>query len=160
MKLSKNFSLIEFTKSQTAIRKGIDNKPTNLHLASLTVLCNEILQPLRDWYLKPITINSGYRSEELNKAIGGSKTSQHCKGQAADIDTVSDNIKLFFYIKDNLEYDQLLAEFEQDGNIAWIHVSYNPSGINRNETRIARKVNGKTEYPFYTAELFNEIYTY
>lgn len=145
MKLSENLSLSEVTKSQTAIRNGIDNRPSLHHQDNLMILANTVFQPLRDWYGKPITVSSGYRSPELNKAIGGSATSQHSKGEALDLDTVSDNAKLFRYIKDNLPFDQLIWEFGDDNNPAWVHVSYSQHG-NRGDVLRAVKVNGKTKY--------------
>lgn len=145
MKLSKNFWLSEFLTSQTATRKGIENTPDESQGNSLKLLCENILQPLRDWYKHPIRINSGFRSTELNKAIGGSKTSQHCKGQAADIDTVLHNAELFNYIRLHLDFDQLIWEFGDDNAPAWVHVSYKGTK-NRNEVLKAVKENGKTKY--------------
>ena len=117
-------------KSNTAKSKGIDNIPTWDEIDNLKKLIEAILDPLREWYGKPIYINSGYRSEALNKAVGGSKSSQHALGMAADIDTYNpdENRKLFEYIKDNLEFDQLIDE----KNMQWIHVSYN-EGHNRKQ---------------------------
>lgn len=128
MKLSKNLSLSEVIKSNTAIRKGIDNNPTRKHLDSLEYIAVNVFQRIRDHFKKPIYISSGYRSEALNKAIGGSKTSQHSKGEALDIDndhrgSVS-NKEIFDYIKDNLDFDQLINE----ENYSWVHVSYKKSG--------------------------------
>jgi hypothetical protein len=145
MQLSKNLLLSEVIKSQTAIRKGIDNTPNNKHLFNLKLIADNVFQPLRDWYGKPITISSGYRSPELNSAIGGSLTSQHSNGQALDLDTVSDNLKLFNYIKSNLPFDQLIYEFGDDDNPAWVHVSYSRDN-NRGQVLRAVKVNGKTKY--------------
>ena len=119
----KYFTFKETIQSDTAKSKGIDNIPDWDQIDTLRTLIEAVLDPLREWYGKPIYINSGYRSEALNKAVGGSKSSQHLLGQAADIDTGSkaENKKLFDYIKDNLEFDQLIDEKD----LAWVHVSYN-----------------------------------
>lgn len=146
MKLSANFSLAEFTKSQTAIRKGISNVPEEWNIINMKNLCINILQPLREWYNKSITINSGFRSKELNEAIGGAKYSQHATGCAVDIDTVDDNADLFFYIKMHLPFDQLIWEFGDHTNPAWVHVSFSIPSKNRGEVLRAEKVNGKTHY--------------
>ena len=124
------FTIAELTKSDTAIAKGIDNTPTQEVIDNLTKLIEAVLDPLRKWYGKPIYINSGYRCSALNEAVGGAKNSQHTTGMAADIDTHSteENKKLFDYIKDNLEYDQLIDE----KNLAWVHISYN-EGHNRKQ---------------------------
>lgn len=110
------------TKSNTATAKGIDNTPDQTVTNNLTKLIEAVLDPLREWYGKPITVNSGYRCEALNKAIGGAKSSQHMLGEAADITVGSkeENEKLFDYIKDNLEFDQLINE----SDFSWVHVSY------------------------------------
>ena len=118
----KYFSIEELTKSNTAKSKGIDNTPTKEVEDNLIKLIEAILDPLREWYGKPIRVNSGYRCEALNSAIGGAKNSQHTTGMAADIDagSVEENKKLFDYIKDNLEFDQLIDE----KHLSWVHVSY------------------------------------
>lgn len=110
------------TKSNTATAKGIDNTPDQTVTNNLTKLIEAVLDPLREWYGKPIIVNSGYRCEALNKAIGGAKSSQHMLGEAADITVGSkeENEKLFNYIKDNLEFDQLINE----SDFSWVHVSY------------------------------------
>ena len=148
MKLSDNFTLAELTKSQTAKRLGIDNTPTPEQLENLIELCNKVLQPLRD-AIGPIRISSGLRVPALNKAIGGSKTSQHCaiNGAAADID-VEDNKKVFDYIKDNIQFDQLIWEFGDENQPDWVHVSYH-YGKNRGQILRAVKKNGKTTYINY-----------
>jgi len=128
MKLSGHFSLAELTKSQTAVRKGIDNKPTLDHVENLTELCTHILEPTRRNFGKPMVITSGYRSEELCEAIGSSKNSQHAKGEAADFEMFGvDNKELAKYIKNNLIYDQLILEFynPDDPSSGWVHCSYN-----------------------------------
>ena len=126
MKLSNNFSLIEFTKSQTAERKGIDNTPTEIHILALEQLCHLVLEPIRYHFEKPVMINSGYRSPALCKAIGSKSTSQHCKGEAADIEIFGvSNYDLAKYIENNLNFDQLILEC-WDGiqpNSGWVHVS-------------------------------------
>lgn len=127
MKLSRNFSLSELTKSQTALRMGIDNNPTPEGLYNLHLLCDNILQPLREHYGRPVTISSGYRSEDLCVAIGSSRKSQHAKGQAADFEVMGvDNKEVAEWIRDVLDFDQLILEFYEDGepNSGWIHCSY------------------------------------
>ena len=127
MKLSGHFSLAELTKSQTAVRKGIDNKPTLDHIENLTELCTHILEPTRRNFGKPMVISSGYRSEELCEAIGSSKNSQHAKGEAADFEMFGvDNKELAKYIKNNLVFDQLILEFynPDDPSSGWVHCSY------------------------------------
>lgn len=131
MKLSKNFSLAEMTKSQTALRKGIDNTPTEEETAKLKILCQDVLQPVRDYYGKPVTVNSGFRCLKLNRAIGSKDTSQHRKGEAADIEIAGvPNKELAEWIRDNLEFDQLILEFYSDDDPAagWVHVSYTNGG--------------------------------
>ena len=145
MNLSKSFTLEEFTKSPTALRMGIVNLPTEKHIENMKTLCKLVLQPLRDYYGKPIYINSGYRNEVLNIRIGGSKTSQHCKGEAADLDVGEDNSKLFYYIKEHLEFDQLIWEYGNELNPDWVHVSYAQN--NRMQClKTVRDINGKVKY--------------
>ena len=143
MKLSENFSLQELLKSQTALRKGIDNKPTDPSVVTnLQVLCEKVLQPVRDHFGKPVVINSGYRSPKLNKAIGGSNKSQHTKGEAADIEIPGlSNKELAEYIEDNLPFDQLILEFYNgvDPNSGWVHVSYVGDADNRKQTLTINK---------------------
>ena len=127
MKVSGHFSLAELTKSQTATRKGIDNKPTLDHIENLTELCTQVLEPTRRNFGKPMVISSGYRSEELCEAIGSSKNSQHAKGEAADFEMFGvDNKELAKYIKNNLVFDQLILEFynPDDPSSGWVHCSY------------------------------------
>ena len=148
MQLSNNFTLSELTKSQTALRRGIDNTPTDEHIANLEALCQHILQPVRNYFAKPVTVNSGYRGPALNEAIGGASSSQHCKGQAADIEIPGiSNYELANHISQHLEYDQLILEFYTPGdpNSGWVHVSYNVDG-NRKENLTAMKEDGKTVY--------------
>tara|TARA_X000001316_G_C902883_1_gene20515 strand:- start:192 stop:638 length:447 start_codon:yes stop_codon:yes gene_type:complete len=130
--LSKNFSLAELTKSQTAERKGILNTPTADHIYNLTALCENILQPIRNEFGSFI-VSSGYRSPELCEAIGSKATSQHAKGEAADFEVAGiSNYKLATWIEENLPFDQLILECFQGGNSGWIHCSYVPDG--RKET--------------------------
>jgi|TARA_Y100000114_G_C11761562_1_gene330061 hypothetical protein len=130
--LSKNFSLAELTKSQTAERKGIPNTPTADHIFNLTALCENILQPIRNEFGSFI-VSSGYRSPELCEAIGSKATSQHAKGEAADFEVAGvSNYKLATWIEENLPFDQLILECFQGGNSGWIHCSYVPDG--RKET--------------------------
>ena len=152
MQLTKNFSLHEFTKSNTAARRGIDNNPTAEHIHNLVELCEHVLQPLRDAIGKSIRISSGYRSEALNEAIGGSKTSDHSFGRAADIELVvngkEDNMQLFKTIKNlDLPYKQLIYEFGDEDQPDWVHVAFE-KGSERHEVLQAYKDNGKTKYKF------------
>ena len=148
MQLSENFSLIELTKSQTAERKGIDNTPESHHQNNLKLLCTSILQPVRDHFSRVVSISSGYRSEELCVAIGSKTTSQHAKGEAADFEIFGlSNGELANYIKENLDYDQLILEYwtPESPNSGWIHCSFNSEG-NRKEYLRAYKNEGKTKY--------------
>ena len=148
MKLSNNFSLKEMTKSQTALRRGIDNEPGEEEQANLQQLCEQVLQKVRDHFGKPVIINSGYRSPELNSAIGGSKTSDHCKGMAADIEISGiDNGDIAEWIEENCNFRQLILEFYTPGvgDSGWVHVSYN---YDENEKKVmtALKEDGRTVY--------------
>ena len=149
MKISANLTLKEVSKSLTATRRGIDNEPKGSHLTALINLANNVFQPIREHFGKPIFVSSGYRSPELNKAIGGSKTSQHCKGEAIDIDNDSreypSNADIFWYIYDHLEFDQMIWEFGDDKNPGWVHVSYKSEG-NRKQVLKASKSKGRTVY--------------
>lgn len=149
MNISKHISIKEATKSNTAKRLGIDNFPDNNVLVNMQSIAENIFEPLREYIGEPIYVSSFYRSPDLNKAIGGSKNSQHCKGQAIDIDDVYSNkfknVDYFNYIKDNLDYDQLIWEFGDDENPNWVHVSYKVNG-NRGRTLKAYKENGQTKY--------------
>ena len=150
MKLSNNLSVKEVTKSNTARRFGIDNRPTIEHLQNLKAIALNIFQPARNHFKKPIFVSSGYRSEDLNEKIGGSKTSQHSKGQALDLDAHTfgglTNKELFDFISEHLEFDQIIWEFGTDEEPDWVHVSYVSSGINRGESLKAYKANGITRY--------------
>ena len=146
MKLSKNFTLQEMVHSYTAVKKGLLNEPNEAQIENLRILCENVLQPLRD-ALGPIYISSGFRSVELNTAIGGSSSSQHCalKGAASDIDMGKRNAEVFNYIKDHLVWDQMIWEFGDDENPSWVHVSYN-EGNNRKQILKAIKQGGRTRY--------------
>ena len=148
MKLSENFSLKEMTKSQTALRRGIENEPGEEEQANLQQLCEQVLQKVRDHFGKPVTVNSGYRSPELNSAIGGSTTSDHCKGMAADIEIPGvSNYELAEWIQNNCEFRQLILEFYTPGvpDSGWVHVSYNYEE-NLKKVMTAMKEDGKTVY--------------
>lgn len=153
MQLSKHLSLAEVTRSDSAKRNGISNQPTAEHLENFKKLAVNIFEPIREHFGVPILISSGYRSKELNAAIGGSATSQHCQGEAIDIDmdgsgTIS-NADVFNYIKDELNFDQLIWEFGTDKNPDWVHVSYESTGKQRKQILKAVKVGGKTLYKPY-----------
>jgi len=149
MNLTKNFSLNELTKSQTAERKGIDNTPSAEHQENLKSLCEMILQPIRDHFGQVVSVSSGYRSPELCTAIGSKITSQHAKGQAADFEIFGvSNKELADYIDQNLDYDQLILEYwkgEDELNSGWVHCSFNTQG-NRKQYLRAYKENGSTKY--------------
>ena len=145
MKLSKNLTLGEATKSHTAIKYGISNKPSGEHLSNLIQIASKIFQPVRDHFQKPIIVSSGYRSQALNDIIGGASGSQHSKGEALDLDGSVENFLIFEYIKNNLEFDQLIWEFGDDENPDWVHVSYK-SENNRGEVLQAVRQNGKVIY--------------
>ena len=139
MQLTKSFSLHELTASETATRKGLNNNPNNDEiLSNLIYLSESVLQPLRDWYGKPINITSGYRSPQLNKAIGGSVNSDHCKGQAADFTVPRQDMKRVFEKLMTMDFDQLIWEFGDSTAPNWIHVSTKKSG-NRKQVLIAYK---------------------
>jgi len=149
MKLTENLSLAEVIKSGTAKRLGIDNKPTPEHLANLLLVAEHVFQPIREHFGKPLYVSSGYRSEALNKAIKGSSRSQHCKGEALDLDAQVyggfTNKELFEYIKDNLVFDQMIWEFGTDDEPDWVHVSYK-KGKNRGEMLRVDRVDGMNQY--------------
>lgn len=152
MQLSENLTLAEVTRSETAKRKGVSNMPTPEHIENFKLLAAKVFQPIREHFGKPIHISSGYRSAALNKAIGGAASSQHCTGEAIDIDmdgTSITNAQIFNYIKDNLEFDQLIWEFGTKTNPDWVHVSYESTGKQRKQILVASKVGGKTVYTPY-----------
>lgn len=149
MHLSPHFTLEELIKSQTGDRLGLDNEPNPIQLAALKALCVNVLEPIRNHFNRPVIISSGFRGPELNKATGGSPTSQHCNGEAADIEVpgVSNN-ELARYIALKLPHDQVIREFPKIGvpDSGWVHVSYCARKPNRNQELTATKVNGKTVY--------------
>ena len=147
MRLSKNFTLKEFTKSQTAERRGIDNTPNDEHLENAEFLFGNVVQKVRDNF-GPTTINSGYRGPELNEAVGGSSKSQHCHGQAADIEVPGvSNYEVAKWITENCDFDQVILEFWESGipDSGWVHVSYKKEG-NRKSILTAMKEGSKTVY--------------
>ena len=147
MNLSANFTDKELTRSDTALRLGIDNTPDAQTLENLKLLCEKVLQPVRD-HFGTVTVNSGFRSAATNVATGGSKTSDHCLGRAADIEVQGvSNPDLAQWIMDNLDYTQLILEFYTQGqpNSGWVHVSYDPNNL-KNQELTAVKVAGKTQY--------------
>lgn len=147
MKLAKNFSLSELTKSQSAVRKGIDNTPNAKAIANLVFLAENILQPARD-HFGPVVVSSGFRSSLVNRAIGGSATSDHCYGYAADFEVPGvDNKVLAQWIRDNLKFRQLILEFYTPGDPSsgWVHCAYNVEDL-KNQVLTASKVRGRTVY--------------
>lgn len=154
MKLSEHLSLSEVTRSESAKRNGISNMPTELHMANLKLLAEKVFEPIRNNFRCPIHISSAYRSIDLNRAVGGSLTSQHCSGEAIDVDMDGStngvtNKMVFDYIKDNLEFDQLIWEFGTAENPDWVHVSYESTGRQRKQILRAIRANGKTQYSPY-----------
>jgi zinc D-Ala-D-Ala carboxypeptidase len=148
MNLSANFTLNELTKSETALRQGLNNEPTPEVTANLKVLCEKVLQPIRDHYGKSVKVSSGYRAPEVNAAVGGSKTSDHCMGQAADIEIAGvPNHELAEWIQNNLAFTQVILEFYTRGvpDSGWVHVSYVPNNLKK-QSLTAVKENGKTVY--------------
>ena len=147
--ISKHISYKEGVYSNTATRKGIENDPNDDQLKCMETIAEEVFEPLRAYVGGPIKINSFFRSPELNKAIGGSGKSQHCKGQAIDIDDTfgrMTNAEMYHWIKEHLDFDQMIWEFGDDDNPAWVHVSYVSADDNRNRCLKAYKENGKTAY--------------
>ena len=147
--ISEHISYKESANSITAIRRGIDNTPNDEQLSNMELIAEKVFEPLRKWVGGPIKINSFFRSVKLNKAIGGSNKSQHCKGQAIDIDDtfgVVANSDMYNYIKNNLDFDQMIWEFGDDEEPNWVHVSYVSKEDNRNRCLRASKNNGKTVY--------------
>ena len=148
--ISEHISYKEGVYSITALRLGLNNDPTKAHLTNMELLAEKIFEPLRKHVNGPIKINSFYRGPELNKAIGGSANSQHCKGQAIDIDDVygyMSNAEMYEYIKNNLSFDQMIWEFGNSDNPDWVHVSYVNEEANRNRCLLAQKdENNKTKY--------------
>ena len=147
--ISKHISYKEGVYSITAIRKGIDNEPNEEQLSNMKLVAEKIFEPVRTHFKVPIKVNSFFRSPDLNKAIGGSTKSQHCKGQAIDIDDTYGKIKnsdIYWWIKDNLDFDQMIWEFGNNDNPDWVHVSYVSPDKNRNRCLKAYREDGKTKY--------------
>lgn len=148
MNLTANFTLSEMVKSDTALRHDMDNTPGEAEIANLKTLCEKVLQPVRDHFQTGVKVNSGYRSPDVNAKVGGSRTSDHCKGQASDIEIPGiANADLAVWIMDNLEYTQLILEFYTPGvpDSGWVHVSYDPTNLKK-QNLTATKQNGKTVY--------------
>ena len=148
-KISKHISYKEGTYSQTALRRGLDNTPSEEQLKCMKEVAEGLFEPLREWVGGPIKINSFFRGEPVNTAIGGSTRSQHMKGQAIDIDDTfghKTNAEMYHYIKDNLDFDQMIWEFGDDKNPNWVHISYVTHRPNRKKLTLAIKENGRTKY--------------
>jgi hypothetical protein len=149
MKISDHITYAEAIHSNTAKRKGIDNTPSEIQVTAMKLLAEKVFEPLRKWVGGPIKVNSFFRSEALNESIGGASSSQHCKGQAIDIDDVygkKTNADMYHWIQTNLDYDQMIWEFGTDMQPNWIHVSYVSEEKNRNKCLKAYKENGRTKY--------------
>ena len=163
MKLSDNLTLKEATKSITAIKRGVDNSPNAEEIEKLKVTAEKVFQPVREYFGIAIGVTSMFRSKALNKAIGGASGSQHMKGEAIDIDAdvyggkieVSGemvnftNKMIFDYIKENLDFDQLIWEYGTVDEPAWVHVSYNPLGNRKRALRVIRGKDGRSHYSIY-----------
>ena len=154
MKISEHLELAEVTRSESAKRKGISNEPTAEHLENFKKLAENIFEPIRKHFNVPIHISSGYRSKALNAAIGGALTSQHCSGEAIDIDMDGSsngvtNKMVFDFIKANLNFDQMIWEFGNSNNPDWVHVSYESTGKQRKQILKATKIGGATKYSPY-----------
>ncbi len=155
VRISKHISYKEATRSVTALRLGIENIPNEYELQNMEMVAKKVFEPLREAVDAPIKINSFFRCEELNKAIGGSSKSQHCQGRAIDIDDIYGHVSnafMYYYIKDNLDFDQLIWEFGTDHNPDWVHVSYVDEDSNRKRCLKAIRENGKTKYIDITNE--------
>ena len=147
--ISKHISWHEGTYSRTGERKDLDNTPNEEQLKCMKEVAENLFEPLREWVGGPIKINSFFRGEPVNTAIGGSRKSQHMKGQAIDIDDTfrhKTNAEMYYYIKDNLDFDQMIWEFGDDKNPNWLHISWVSHRPNRKKLTIAKKVNGRTKY--------------
>ena len=147
--ISKHISYKEGVYSNTATRRGINNTPNDEQLNNMETVAEEIFEPLRAYVNGPIKINSFFRCPELNKANGGSSKSQHCKGQAIDIDDTfgyMTNAEMYYFIKEHLDFDQIIWEFGSDDNPDWVHISYVSPGKNRNRCLKAYREDGKTKY--------------
>jgi|TARA_R110000803_G_scaffold39830_1_gene85926 hypothetical protein len=153
--ISKHISYKEATRSTTAMRLSVENKPNDYELQNMELIAEKVFEPLRKAVNGPIKINSFFRSEDLNKAIGGSTRSQHCQGRAIDLDDTygyMSNYDMYYYIKNNLDFDQLIYEFGTEKNPDWVHVSYVDADSNRKRCLKAIKENGKTKYIDITNE--------
>ena len=149
MKISNNITYAEAIHSNTAKRKGIDNTPNPTQVENMKLTAEKVFQPLREWVGGPIKVNSFFRSPKLNKAIGGSTKSQHCLGQAIDIDDTFglwSNAEMFNWIRENLDYDQMIWEFGNDDNPDWVHVSYVTPEVNRNRCLKAYRKKSGVKY--------------
>tara|TARA_R100001082_G_scaffold110710_1_gene91447 strand:- start:650 stop:1120 length:471 start_codon:yes stop_codon:yes gene_type:complete len=147
--ISKHISYHEGTYSRTGERRDLDNTPNKDQLKCMKEVASNLFEPLREWVNGPIKINSFFRGEPVNTAIGGSRKSQHMKGQAIDIDDTfgyKTNAEMYHYIKDNLDFDQMIWEFGNDENPNWLHISWVSHRPNRKKLTIAKKVNGRTKY--------------
>ena len=147
--ISKHISWHEGTYSRTGERRDLENTPNDEQLKCMEEVAENLFEPLREWVGGPIKVNSFFRGEPVNTAIGGSKKSQHMKGQAIDIDDTfgyKTNAEMYHYIKDNLDFDQMIWEFGDDKNPNWIHISWVSHRPNRKKLTIAKKVNGRTKY--------------
>ena len=150
-KISKHISFKEGIKSNTATRLGINNRPDDYQVSNMVNIAVNLFEPLREFVGGPIKINSFFRCEDLNRAIGGSSRSQHCEGRAIDLDDTfghKTNAEMFHYIKNNLDFDQLIWEFGDDNNPDWVHVSFISYDENRKRIMRAERVNGKTTYRY------------
>lgn len=138
--ISKHITFKEATFSATAQRLGLKNEPTEQHLKAMKLVAEKCFEPLREWYGKPLKINSFYRGDALNKAVKGSSSSQHCKGEAIDIDagSIAENKKIHDWIKDNLDFDQLLWEYGNSVGPDWVHVSYTDKKPNRKQCLVIK----------------------
>ena len=148
-RISEHITLREATKSNTALRLNINNIPNDYQTGNMVAIAVNLFEPLRKWVGGPIRINSFFRSDKLNEAIGGSNRSQHCQGRAMDIDDNfghKTNAEMFEYIRKNLNYDQMIWEFGNDANPDWVHVSYISKDQNRGRCLRAEKIDGKTQY--------------
>ena len=147
--ISKHISYHEGTYSQTGVRRDLDNTPDDDQLKRMEEVAKNLFEPLREWVGGPIKINSFFRGEPVNTAIGGSRKSQHMKGQAIDIDDTfghKTNAEMYHYVKDNLDFDQLIWEFGTEENPNWLHISWVSHRPNRKKLTVAKKVNGRTKY--------------
>ena len=148
MQLTNNFSLAEMIKSDTALRHDMDNTPGEKEIENLKTLAEKVLQPVRDYFKTGVKVNSGYRHPEVNAKVGGSKTSDHCRGQAADIEIPGvPNADLAQWITENLDFTQVILEFYTQGvpDSGWVHISYDPENLKK-QALTAVKQNGKTVY--------------